>query len=69
MSKKHIIILSLILGFSLIGLIITQAKYFQTAYQLKEAQFGYAVSRALSDIVSDIEAKDKLIIAEAGKMR
>ena len=67
MSKKHIIILSLILGFSLIGLIITQAKYFQTAYQLKEAQFGYAVSRALSDIVSDIEAKDKLIIAEAGK--
>lgn len=67
MSKKHIIILSLILSVTLVGLIISQARYFQTAYQLKEAQFGYAVNRALSDIISDIEEQDKLILANVGK--
>ncbi len=67
MSKKHIIVLSLILSVTLIGLIISQARYFQTAFQLKEAQFGYAVNRALSDIVSDIEEQDKLILANVGK--
>ncbi|MBE6334920.1 MAG: HAMP domain-containing histidine kinase [Odoribacter sp.] len=67
MSKKHIIILSLILSVTLVALIISQASYFKTAYQLKEAQFGYAVNRALSDIISDIEEQDKLILANAGK--
>ena len=67
MSKKNIIILSLVMACAIIGLIVTQSRYFQTAYQLKEAQFGYAVSRALSDIVSEIEEKDKLILAEAGQ--
>lgn len=65
MSKRHIIILCLILGSALVGLIITQARYFQTAFQLREAQFGFAVNRALSTIVSSIEERDKLILAEA----
>ena len=36
MRKKQIIILGVVLGLSLLGLIFTQARYFQTAFQLKK---------------------------------
>ena len=50
MRKKQIIVLSVVLGCSLLGLIYMQAKYFQTAFKLKKAQFDYAVNRSLDDL-------------------
>lgn len=60
MRKKQIIVLGVVLGLSLIGLILMQARYFQTAFQLKKAQFDYTVNRALDEVIAYIEEKDKL---------
>ena len=65
MRKKHIIVLSVILGIALGGLIIIQANYFLTAYSIREAQFEYAVNRALSEITTEIEERDGEILEKA----
>lgn len=60
MRKKQIIVLSVVLGCSLLGLIYMQAKYFQTAFKLKKAQFDYAVNRSLDEAIAYVEERDKL---------
>lgn len=59
MRKKQIVILGVVLGFSLLGLIFTQARYFQTAFQLKKAQFDYMVKLSVNEVVAYMEEKDK----------
>lgn len=60
MRKKQIITLGIVLGLALLGLVFMQARYFQTAFKLKKAQFDYTVNRSLTEVVSYIEEKDKL---------
>ena len=60
MRKKQIIVLSVVLGCSLLGLIYMQAKYFQTAFKLKKAQFDYTVYRSLDEAIAYVEERDKL---------
>lgn len=60
MKKKQIIVLGVVLGLALVGLIIMQARYFQTAFKLKKAQFDYAVNRSLDEVVACIEERDNL---------
>ena len=59
MRKKQIIILGVVLGLSLLGLIFTQAKYFQMAFKWKKAQFDYVVDKALDEVITNLEEKDK----------
>lgn len=60
MRKKQIIILGVVMGVALVGLIFTQARYFQTAFKLKKAQFDYLVNKSIDQVISYIEEKDKL---------
>lgn len=60
MRKKQIITLGIVLGLALLGLIFMQARYFQTAFKLKKAQFDYTVNRSLTEVIAYIEEKDKL---------
>lgn len=60
MRKKQIIVLGVVLGLSLLGLIFMQARYFQTAFKLKKAQFDYTVNRSLDEVIACIEEKDNL---------
>lgn len=55
MRKKQIIILGIVLGLSLLGLIFTQARYFQTAFKLKKAQFDYTVNKCVDEVIAYIE--------------
>ena len=59
MRKKQIIILGVVLGLSLLGLIFTQARYFQTAFQLKKAHFDYLVNKSIDQVTTYLEEKDK----------
>lgn len=59
MRKKQIIILSIVLGLSLVGLIFTQAKYFQTAFKLRKAQFDYLVNKSIDEVIAYMEECDK----------
>ena len=47
MRKQQIIILGIVFGISLLGLIILQTSYFQTAYEVKKEQFFYSANRAM----------------------
>lgn len=60
MKKKQIIVLGVVLGLSLLGLIFMQARYFQTAFKLKKAQFDFSVNRALDEVIACIEERDNL---------
>lgn len=51
MRKQQIIILGIVFGISLLGLIILQTSYFQTAYEVKKEQFFYSANRAMDDMV------------------
>lgn len=55
MRKKQIIILGVVLGLSLLGLIFTQARYFQTAFQLKKAHFDYLVNKSIDQVTTYLE--------------
>ncbi|MDL2231594.1 HAMP domain-containing histidine kinase [Porphyromonadaceae bacterium OttesenSCG-928-L07] len=59
MKQKQIIILGAVLGLALVGLIIIQTRYFQTAFKLRKAQFDFVANRALLGIIEDIEEKDR----------
>lgn len=59
MRRKQIIILGVVMGIALLGLIFTQARYFQTAFKLKKAQFDYLVNKSIDQVVNYIEEKDK----------
>ena len=67
MRKKQIIILGVVLGLSLLGLIFTQARYFQTAFQLKKAHFDYLVNKSIDQVTTYLEEKDKQQMAEEKK--
>ena len=54
MRKQQIIILGIVFGISLLGLIILQTSYFQTAYEVKKEQFFYSANRAMDDMVDYI---------------
>ena len=64
MRRKQIIILGVVLGLSLLGLIFTQARYFQTAFKLKKAQFDYVVNKSIDQMIAYIEEKDKQLTKE-----
>lgn len=55
MRKKQIIILSIVLGASLLGLIFTQAGYFRTAFKLKKTQFDYTVNKLMDEVLACVE--------------
>ena len=59
MRKKQIIILGVVMGVALLGLIFTQARYFQTAFQLKKAQFDYQVNKSIDQVIAYLEERDK----------
>ncbi len=59
MRKQQIIILGIVFGISLLGLIILQASYFQTAYDVKREQFFFTVNRAMDEIVDHIRQKEE----------
>lgn len=59
MRKKQIVILGVVLGLSLLGLIFTQARYFQTAFKLKKAQFDYVVNKSIDQVINFLEEQDK----------
>lgn len=44
-----------------------QARYFQTAFKLKKAQFDYAVNRSLDEVVACIEERDNLNEIKRGR--
>ncbi|MCC8173486.1 MAG: HAMP domain-containing histidine kinase [Odoribacter sp.] len=67
MTKKQIIVLGTVLGLALIGLVLIQAQYFSTAFELKKAQFDDAVNRTLGEVVAYIEDVDRIKQAEEGK--
>ena len=50
MRKQQIIILGIVFGISLLGLIILQTSYFQTAYEVKKEQFFYSANRAMDAV-------------------
>lgn len=60
MRKKQIVVLVVVLGLSLLGLIVMQARYFQTAFKLKKTQFDFTVNRAIDEVIAYIEEQDKL---------
>ena len=55
MRRKQIIILGIVMGAALAGLLLTQAKYFQTAFKLKRSQFDYLVNRSIDQVVGFLE--------------
>lgn len=55
MRRKQIIILGIVVGVALVGLTLTQAKYFQTAFRLKRSQFDYLVNRSIDQVVRFLE--------------
>ena len=59
MRKQQIIILGIVFGISLLGLVILQASYFQTAYDVKREQFFFTVNRAMDKIVDYIRQKEE----------
>ena len=63
MRKQQIIILGIVFGISLLGLIILQTSYFQTAYEVKKEQFFYSANRAMDDMVDYIRKQE-----EAGRL-
>lgn len=63
MRKQQIIILGIVFGISLLGLIILQASYFQTANEVKREQFYFAVNRAMDKMVDYIRKQE-----EAGRL-
>ena len=63
MRKQQIIILGIVFGISLLGLIILQTSYFQTAYEVKKEQFFYSANRAMDDMVGYIRKQE-----EAGRL-
>jgi len=60
MRKKQIIILGVVMGIALLGLIFTQARYFQIAFKWKKAQFDYLVNQSIDQTISFIEEKNRL---------
>lgn len=55
MRKKQIIILGVVMGVALLGLIFTQARYFQTAFRLKKAQFDYLVNKSVDQALNILD--------------
>ena len=60
MRKQQIIILGIVFGISLLGLIILQTSYFQTAYEVKKEQFFYSANRAMDDMVDYIRKQEEI---------
>ncbi|MGL5682448.1 MAG: sensor histidine kinase [Marinifilaceae bacterium] len=59
MRKQQIIVLCVVLGLSLVGLICIQASYFQTAFQLKKAQFDYTVNQSIDEVIAYLDHLDR----------
>lgn len=59
MRKKQIIILEIVMSVALLGLVFTQAGYFQTAFQLKKTQFDYLVNKSINETISVLEERDR----------
>ena len=59
MRDKQFIVLGVVMVGALLGLIFTQARYLQTAFELKRAQFDYLVEESINQAVSCIEEKAK----------
>ena len=57
MRKKQIIVLGVVMGAALLGLIFMQAKYFQTAFQQRRAEFDYLVNKSMDQVVSYIDER------------
>ena len=66
MRKQQIIILGIVFGISLLGLIILQTSYFQTAYEVKKEQFFYSANRAMDDMVDYIRKQEEAGFLKTG---
>lgn len=55
MRKKQIIILGIVMSVALLGLIFMQARYFQTAFRLKKAQFDYLVNKSVGQVLNILD--------------
>lgn len=58
MSRKLIIGLSILMGFTSVWLIILQVSWFNSALELREQQFNHSVNTSLYQTVKDIEAEE-----------
>ena len=59
MSKKYIWLVTIVLAISLCGLIFIQIKYYQSTAKIKEDQFILTVSKALDEVVDELESDDE----------
>ncbi len=59
MSKKYIWLVTIVLAFSLCGLILVQVQYYQSTAKIKEEQFFLTVSKALDQVVDKMEYDDE----------
>jgi len=59
MSKKYIWLVTIVLAISLCGLILIQIKYYQSTAKIKEDQFILTVSRALDQIIDEMESDEE----------
>ena len=59
MSKKYIWLVTIVLAISLCGLIFIQIKYYQSTAKIKEDQFILTVSKALDQVVDELESDDE----------
>ena len=66
MRKQQIIILGIVFGISLLGLIILQTSYFQTAYEVKKEQFFYSANRAMIWLIISASRKKRAGFLKTG---
>lgn len=55
MRKKQIVILGTVMGIAFAGLMLMQAGYFRTAFELQRKQFDYLVNRSIDQVVRFLE--------------
>jgi two-component system phosphate regulon sensor histidine kinase PhoR len=59
MNQKYIWLVTIVLCISLFGLILVQINFFQSASKIKEEQLALTVSKALDQVVSELERAEK----------
>ncbi|PKQ61018.1 hypothetical protein BZG02_17120 [Labilibaculum filiforme] len=68
MNQKYIWLVTIVLCISLSGLILVQINFFQTASKIKEEQLALTVSKALDQVVSELERAEKEMIILEGNI-
>ena len=68
MNQKYIWLVTIVLCISLSGLILVQINFFQSASKIKEEQLALTVSKALDQVVADLEKVENTRIIMEGSV-